>query len=154
MKKVGVYAEMSSILWGFGFERKKNSKNNSTLSKKTIVKTIVDFGKNNSGPAALYNIKRIKIESKKQKRDTRLRRFAFMSSKVLSSKSSQTSNADRAPARFRVILKSRFAAKISLLAYRRENAAIRRLTLAPYNDIPEPRNGVRTQISRRYGEGR
>ena len=135
---------------------KNNSKNNSTLSKKTIVKTIVDFGKNNSSLAALYNIniKRIKIESKNQKRDTRLRRFAFMSSKVQSSQSSLTQATDNAAARLRAIRTPRFAAEIPPLAYRRENAVIWRLALVPYNDIPEPRNGVRTRISRRYSEGR
>lgn len=135
---------------------KNNSKNNSTLSKKTIVKTIVDFGKNNSSPAALYNInikENIKT-NRKSKRDTRLRRFAFMSSKVQSSRSSSSPIADKTAARLRAIRTPRFAAKIPPLAYRRENAVIWRLTLAPYNDIPESRNGVRTRISRRYSEGR
>ena len=139
-----------------GLRGKNNSKNNSTLSKKTIVKTIVDFEKNNSSLAALYNIniKRIKIESKNQKRDTRLRRFAFMSSKVQSSQSSPSPIADKTEARLRAIRTPRFAAEIPPLAYRRENTVIWRLALVPYNDILEPRNGVRTRISRRYSEGR
>lgn len=37
-----------------------------------------------------------------------------------------------ATARFRVVQMPRIAAEIALLTYRRENAAIRRLTVAPY----------------------
>ena len=64
---------------------KNNSKNNSTLSKKTIVKTIVDFGKNNSSPAALYNInikENIKTNRKSKKRyaASPLRFYEFKSS--------------------------------------------------------------------------
>lgn len=68
-----------------GLRGKNNSKNNSTLSKKTIVKTIVDFGKNNSGLAALYNInikENIKTNRKSKKRyaASPLRFYEFKSS--------------------------------------------------------------------------